>query len=538
MKRWLAIGIPLILIGGLIYWRLGTEKAKAAEEEAAGAARRGAAPAVEIMTAASRPIIESIDVVGTVEAPYNVSISSKVSGRVTHLEVREGDAVKPGQIVARIDPSEAGAQVLEQQASLAEARSRLAQAQATSQANEVQIQSQIRQAKAGVSAAQSSLTQVQRSANSKVSAAESQVADAAAKVSAAEAAHRNKQAELKSAQATLDNAKIRLGRIQSQYEKGYVAAQEVDDAKTVVATAQADVNVKQGEVAAAKSAVDSAKAVKNSTEKNLNLVNEQNTADIEAAKAAVEQAKASLEQAEANRAQSPAYRENLNALRASVDAAEAQLRAAGIRQSDTELAAPFEGTVTRRTADPGSLATPGQELLQVQFLDWVFVTASVPVDQSSRVYEGQSVKIAIDAMPGKVYEGEISQISQSADSASRQFAVKVRLENPGRQLRPGMFARLQIVTQQVEPAVVLPLGAVADGKVTVLDGEGKAEIKPVETGLSDANGIEIKEGVEPGQKVIVLSFNPVRPGQEVEVVSELMPDGTRREIESPKEGEQ
>lgn len=521
MKRWLGLGLPFAIVAVLVGWRISAEKGQAAELEQQQKARSGSTPAVEVARAESRDIAQTLEVVGNVESPFIVRLSPKFAGRITMLNVREGDRVEAGQPLVTIDPEEIDAQVLQQQASVSEARSRLAQAQMTSGATEAGVQSEIRVKTAAVTSAQAALDRDTRSYDAEVSAAESAVTDSEARVAAAEAEVRQRRADLASAQASERNSKARLDRMTNLLQRGFVAEQAVDDARERHAVDSARVGVVQNQVSGAESAVRSAKAQQNAAEKRLAVVKEQGRAAIAAGKAFLEQAKAELDEALANRSQTPAYRENLRALQANVAAAEAGLKQFAARRQDTVLSSPISGTVTSRNADPGSLATPGQTLVTIESLEWVFVDAAILVDFSSQVHQGQVVQVRIDAFPDRVFTGKIAQINRSADALSRQFGIKVRLDNPDEALRPGMFARLELVLSTVRAPVVVPESAVVSGPngqtVTVIDDESVASIRKVKTGASDRKGIEILEGLRAGERVVVLSYSPVRGGQKVRV---------------------
>ncbi len=521
MKRWLGIGVPFLIVLCLVGWRISAEKAEAAKLKGQQKGRSGQTPVVEVATAERRPILQAIEVVGTVEAPISVKLSPKVAGRIAFLEVREGDAVVPGQTLVRIDPREIDAQVLQQRAAIAEARSRLAQAEMTAGANQTRVESAVKVQRAALDSARADLRQTEKNHDAYIGTAEAAVTDAEARLSAAESEVVQRKADLKAADAARRNARARLDRLSAQLDKGFVSQQQVDDARLAYESADAMVGVRQGEIASAESQVRSAKALLTSAEKQLAIAKEKSQADMAAARARVRQAEALSEEAGANRAQTPAYRQNLLALRANVAAAEAGLRQMEARQLDLELKSTVEGTVTERLADPGSLASPGQTLVTVQFLKWVFVSATVPVEHAAKVYRGQPVQIRVDAFANRTFSGSIQQISQSADPQSRQFVVKIRLENASGELRPGMFARVELVTSKVEAPAVVPVAAVAKGpdgeSVTVIDDKDAATKRPVKTGAADRNGIAILQGLKPGERVVTLSYAPVRDGQKVQV---------------------
>src|SRR5437899_4401739 len=120
MKRWLLVLVPLLVLGWLIGWRVHEKTVQAAAQTQMRAARMKAVPVVAVAAARVRDIVPTFESVGSVEAPFNVKIASKVTGRIDYLQVREGDRVVRGQVLVRIDPAEIEAQVRQQQASLSE----------------------------------------------------------------------------------------------------------------------------------------------------------------------------------------------------------------------------------------------------------------------------------------------------------------------------------------------------------------------------------------------------------------------------------
>jgi RND family efflux transporter MFP subunit len=270
--------------------------------------------------------------------------------------------------------------------------------------------------------------------------------------------------------------------------------------------------------------VESARAQRAASNNQLAITKRKGLADIEAARARVTQARAQLDVASANRSQTPAFQQNLAALRASVTAAQAQLRQARTRAGDTVLKSPIEGSVTARGMDPGALASPGTPILTVQFLDWLYVTSSLPLEQSASVYKGQAAQITLDALPGRMFGGRVTQVNAAADPESRQFGVSVRVENAGRLIKPGMYGRMRLVTRTFTAPVVVPREAVKESPegttVTVVDKEGTAEVRKVAVGVSDPTGTQILSGVRSGEQVIILSFQPVADGQKVRTGNE------------------
>lgn len=526
------IGLPVLILGYLVYGRVQAVAAQEAREQEAAGARRNAAPSVEVATAGPATLVESVETVGTLVSESAVDLSPRVSGQITFLEVREGDSVRPGQVLVRIDPSQADAAVSQNRANVNESLSRLAQAEATILASETQVEQAIQQAQAELASGKASLVQTERAVEARLAAAAASLRQSESTLAQARAVLANRKAEVNAAKARLRTEELRLQRIRSQYEKGYIAAQDVDDAVAAVESVRAETEVSEGEVKAADAAIEAAVAQVASDQTALKAARASGAAEIEGAKARVRQLEAALSSAKSTRAQNPANRLNLQALRAGVDADRAQLTAAQVQKGDTELSSPVAGIVTRRSADPGSLASPGQSILRVEKIDQLFLTASIPVEESARVRAGMPLTATIDGLDSGPIGATIQRVVAAANPADRQFQIQARIANRNGAIRPGMFVRIQVEVGRREARVAVPAEAVQDGRATVVGDDGKAVVRAVEVGKSSRGLVEVLSGIRPGEKVVVLSYNPVRPDAAVKITAERLPDGTRKVIES------
>ena len=520
--KWLWIIVPMVLLFLVVGWRYGERAKKEKQQEQESKGRQGAAPSVEVEAAGPRTIVKALEVVGTAESPFRVEISPKTSGRIEFLTAREGDVVKKGDVLVRIDPSEVSAQVAQQQAALAETRSRLTQAQISEGPSIAGVKSQIAQQQAMLTSAQANYNQIEKNYKATIASADASVNDASAKLASANVLVANAQSSVSLQKANLANAQAKYDRTNSLYKQGFIAAQDLDDAKAALDVQKSTLEVTQGQVTAAQSAVTSAMAVVESAKNQASIAREKGQADIAAAKAQVEQQRAALNLAKANSAQNPAYQQNLKALGSTVQASQAQLEQAQSRLADTVLRSPIDGIVTARSADPGALASPGTAVLVVQSFDWLYVEGSVPVSDSGVVKVGEVADVAFDALPKQTFSGAITHVNPAADLASRKISFQVRLDNKAGSLKPGMFGNVAIPTERIKAPVAVPREAVKDGPggkqtVTVVNGKGEAEIRDVKVGATDTKFSQILEGVKPGEKVVTLTFRPLRDGQKVNV---------------------
>ena len=254
MKKAILIGLPILVLLLLVGWRY-TQKVDTTAKLATRSQGLKNGPAnVVLGVAASRPVVKSYEAVGTVESPFAVELSPKLTGKIVYLPdfLREGYQVKKGQLLVQIDPTETIGQVLQAKSQLAQAQSSYVSAKYIQNPTNVNVISQIEQAVATVNSNQADYDQVYQNFEDQVHQAHSAVVDAQAKVAAAKAATYNAEAGLDSAKASLDDAQAKLNREDTLYKQGFVAAQDRDDSVAAQKVAAANVKVADGLVRSAK----------------------------------------------------------------------------------------------------------------------------------------------------------------------------------------------------------------------------------------------------------------------------------------------
>lgn len=515
--------IPYVLLTagltGAVVWRLQDKRTVAAELAKGQAARKGAAPTVVLATAKPERLRQTLEVVGTLESPRTVKLAARSTGRLAFLSVREGSPVTAGETLVRIDPVELRDAVLQQEATVAEAKARLAQAQATVDTGRVSVLTGIDQRKAAVESAQATLKRAQQTREAQLAGAKATVADADARVRSAQVVVENAKNDLASAQANQSNLKARLARAEQLLSKGFVSAQAVDDARTALEVQGNVVETARGRVATAEAAVESQRALLTAAREQVTVIEKGAQTEIETAAATKKQADAALVLANSSRSQTIASRENIAALKQAVRAAEAQLAQARAKLGDTELTSPLTGIVTGQPVDQGSTVTAGQTIVTIEQLDTLYLSASVPVEQSGRVGVGTRAEVTFDAVPGKPLAATVAEVNPAADPLSRQYTIRFKLANPGTRLRPGMFAHVTLELGTVNAAVTVPTDALKTTPkgttVTVVDAESIAQVRPVTLGVKVGSVVEVLSGVQAGDKVVTLAYTPVKDGQKV-----------------------
>jgi multidrug efflux pump subunit AcrA (membrane-fusion protein) len=170
------------------------------------------------------------------------------------------------------------------------------------------------------------------------------------------------------------------------------------------------------------------------------------------------------------------------------------------------LRAPISGTVTERTAAVGELVAKGQGLYTVSDLGSVWLIGEVKEKDLSLVRAGQRVAFKVLAFPGEVFQGKIDRVGGAVESDTRTFEIRVEVPNKAGKLRPGMFADIEITTQEVQKALVVGDASLqSEGNDQILFvalGKGRFEKRVVVIGHGQEGRMQVLDGIEPGESVV------------------------------------
>src|SRR5690606_8225327 len=186
---------------------------------------------------------------------------------------------------------------------------------------------------------------------------------------------------------------------------------------------------------------------------------------------------------------------DLRAAQASFEAARAQLasanaQAAGVGEQAQRptVSAPIAGEVSNRQMSEGEAVSVGQSLFTVVNSSILELAGQIPVDQAARVRTGADAEFTIDAYPGRVFKGAVARVEPTADPATRQVGVYLRLPNQDRSLLGGLFATGRVLAGGAEQAVTVPIAAVrGTGNSTYvwIIQDGHAVRRPVTSAVRD-----------------------------------------------------
>jgi len=344
-----------------------------------------------------------IRVSGNIEIT-DAELSFKIPGRVEERLVSEGQEVKSGQIVARLDKAELAQEVALRKAEVQAAHAVLAELLAGSR------QEEIAQAEAAVQRAQARLNDLLAGSRPQEIAAV--------------------EAELNRVQAEEDRLRVEHERQKTLFDKEIISAREYDAART---------------------AYDMAAAKVREIQERLKLVKEGPRKDE------TEQTRAALREVQERYTlvKKGPRQETIDQARARLKQAKEALALAEIRLSYTRLTSPLSGVVLSENVEPGEYVSPGTPVLTVGDLTQVWLRAYINETDLGRIKIGQRVQITTDTFPGKIYEGAISFIASKAEFTPKNvqtekervklvYRIKVNIPNPHMELKPGMPADGQI----------------------------------------------------------------------------------------------
>lgn len=211
-------------------------------------------------------------------------------------------------------------------------------------------------------------------------------------------------------------------------------------------------------------------------------------------------------------------RSDFDAAKATFDVDQARLASARARLDKMVIRAPFGGVVGLRQVSPGDFVGVGQALVNVVRLDPMQVDFRLPEVQLGRVAPGQAVKLTVDAFPGRVFEGTVSAIDPQIDAGGRSALVRARVANGDGVLRPGLFARVEVVLARRAQALMVPEQAIwplGDKRHVFRVEDGVARLVEVRTGQRLPGLVEIVSGLSAGDVVVTAGQLKIRDGMPV-----------------------
>lgn len=504
MDRRIIIGVAVLLVGAGGTFAV---------------AKRDSRARVETILPQKRDITETIALTGEFRGLTETNVGAQINGRIVAMFVKEGDRVKRGQQIARLDDA-----VLVTQISQAEEAEKIAQGQ-IEQAQDALKSAQAQRVQAARPALASELERVRADTRQNVAVAQAKLAAARehyAELQRGDTSEQRDQitAQVAQAQAALNFAEKDYRRQRDLYQQGAISAATFDVADTNresarLALANLQARQRQQQVGTRKETLEQARADIQAAEATVAGAQATGNAQLQTLLAqprAEDVLVADAHVREAQRAREVALLKEKQ-IRTGVELAVRQRR-------DSLVTAPFDGTVTKIVTEVGGVASASQALVRLVKTGRPEIRADMDEKYLGRVKVGQEAIITADAYPGQQVVTHIRELGAQVDNTRGTIEVRLDPATVAPWLRPNQTLSVNVIVARNSPRLLLPLSSVISVGGTswaYAVENGLIVKKPLDADATSQEGVPVKSGVSETDRV-VLAPNGVKVGASVVAV--------------------
>lgn len=199
------------------------------------------------------------------------------------------------------------------------------------------------------------------------------------------------------------------------------------------------------------------------------------------------------------------------------------------------IRAPFTGRLGIRQINLGEFVEAGRTVIvSLQALDRVYADFSLPQQELSRINEGLEVRITTDAYPSQQFSGKLTSLNPDLDVTTRSVRVQATLDNPGELLRPGMFARVEVLLPDNQEVLVIPATAIFSApfgslvyvinESTNAPNELVVQQQFIRTGRRQGDFVSVQSGLKAGDRIVSIGMFKLRNGKNIVINNEIVPD--------------
>lgn len=208
-------------------------------------------------------------------------------------------------------------------------------------------------------------------------------------------------------------------------------------------------------------------------------------------------------------------------LKYDLDALQVAYELAQLELSYTTVRAPIDGVVSERLVKAGNTITANSGIFRITDMDPLIAYLYVPEQEFRKLQAQQSVSMTVDALPDRAFNGRIQRISPVIDPKTATFKVTAEIPDESGKLKPGMFGRVNVIYDTRSDVPLVPrvalLSSESDTSVFVVE-DGVAVTRDIEVGYTSRGSIEVVAGLTPGDQVVVIGQNGLKPGATVHVI--------------------
>jgi len=199
----------------------------------------------------------------------------------------------------------------------------------------------------------------------------------------------------------------------------------------------------------------------------------------------------------------------------------------GMIYSLSPIKSPISGTVTSIPGQLGSTVSPQLSVAKVGVLTDINIVAYVPEKYISKIKLGLLSHITFEAYPGAIFKGKIQELSPVVDPQTRMMEVRISLVQKDARIKPGMFAKIKIITESKDKIVKIPSECVVkrygESFVFIVKEDGVVEKRKVVQGIQIDNKVEIVEGLESDEKVVIRGQTLLEDKSKVKIIEVVNP---------------
>ncbi len=196
---------------------------------------------------------------------------------------------------------------------------------------------------------------------------------------------------------------------------------------------------------------------------------------------------------------------------------------ARIQLEKMNVRAPFTGVIVELPYyTNGTRMASGAPVATLMSYDKMYININLPEKTMPELELGQEVLVTNYTLPEDTLVGRISEISPAISTETRTFSAKVEVGNPDLRFRPGMFAKADIITDQKDSTIVIPKDIIMTGGrgkyVFIVGRNSAADDRRITTGIENQNYVEVTEGLQPNERLIVRGFETLRDDSKVKII--------------------
>ena len=214
--------------------------------------------------------------------------------------------------------------------------------------------------------------------------------------------------------------------------------------------------------------------------------------------------------------------DSVDEAQAQVNQAEAVLQLIQAQLNNISITAPISGVVSKRNVNAGEGVSPANPAIVISKTGELVAEINITEKLINKVLLGQNIRVIIQSLNNKIYQGQVNSISPVADLKTRDYTVKIKLLNTDNQIKPGMFAKVKLMVENKASTIAVPnQGLISENGLQfayIVNNESKIERRSVKIGISNDKVTEVLQGLIEGDRLLTEGQSFLTEGEKVNIV--------------------